>query len=97
MTQQTSATPGGPIQIGDLAMQIRACCALTARGNGKIGTVHFMRHDETYCRGCRTWHRGIHIGLTANASGGPIEWVKRIPPLSELEGTKTEEDIREPA
>lgn len=29
--------------------------------------------------------------------GCPIPWVKRIPPLSELEGERAEENLKEPA
>ena len=89
-----------PIQSGDLVVAVRLHCEQSAvTWLGKIRTVSGFRFDTNglcqYCgqptatsQGCATFEEGFHL---------PVPYLKRIPPLEELEGQRTEEKLREPA
>ena len=86
------------IQVGDLVQQVKACCNRHP-SLGCIATVNWIRYARTAspeCCGAATVE-GMHAGAVPGCTGVPIEWLKRIPPLDELEGTRTDEQIREPA
>jgi hypothetical protein len=86
-----------PISVGDLVVVARQhCCSAYL---GKVMTVHAIVSMPAgyHCTQC-----SASIGRAIAADGGnsytfPMAWLKRIPPLSELEGERTQEDIREPA
>ena len=90
-----------PIQVGDLVQVIKPlfCCGDTSHC-GRIFKVIVFNTDlaDTACQLC-----GGTANPTANAlfSGATIGYdvrrLKRIPPLSELEGERTEENLKEPA
>ena len=90
-----------PIQIGDLVAVTKwhpCCCCL-----GHMGTViGFGVIENNGCAECDT--HGPEVNYKAarvSNSHGVLrvrpEWLKRIPPLEELEGQRTQEDIKEPA
>lgn len=91
-----------PIKVGDLVVVIKPthCC----NGYNRVGQVHriISDHDRlplVTCRICGfTW---AHDNSTTAHIGGGVYLLrtrlKRIPPLSELEGQRTEETLREPA
>jgi hypothetical protein len=86
-----------PIRNGDLVQIVRPspCCG----GGDSIGHVFEAREvggTHVRCAACGRRTMGPSAG---DASGYyfPLTRLKRIPPLSELEGEKTQEDIREPA
>ena len=89
------------IQVGDLVQITKSLCG----NEGKIGTVvAFAGLVDTYTEshGQRWWvlfPRPIPDtwGELQNPAPIPHAWLKRIPPLSELEGQRTQEDLREPA
>ena len=88
-----------PIQVGDLVMVVKPtpCC-----GNEKaIGDIHVVLEPvglapNTRCIYCNLL--GPHIDTVKIAERLVIERyrLKRIPPLEELEGQRTEESTRDP-
>lgn len=91
-----------PISVGDLVQVVRwPCCGISV---GYIYVVdRFAPVSSSRCSSCKAEvPSGSYAESAIDPSDGkrwstPIPWVKRIPPLSELEGEKTQEDIREPA
>jgi len=79
---------------GDLVQVVRDCCAV------HLGLIFVFMGDEGrhpwMCRACRA--RGeelVTLNTEAPAALGvvfPISWLKKIPPLEELEGAKTESE-----
>ena len=96
-----------PIKVGDLVRIVKNHgCTLDRphRGIGFITTVERIERAFAYhCKGCDEVVRELngHMLMYGRTSIGPgyypLAWVKRIPPLSELEGEKQKEDLREPA
>lgn len=93
-----------PIQVGDLVIFVRACCS---KGDPYLGHVYRVEGMQgqfpgVHCDGCNAMHTGTKFArfkLTANSpytAWIPPHWLKRIPPLDELEGSKTDEPIQEP-
>jgi hypothetical protein len=89
-----------PIKVGDLVILIRTCgCKSKNDVTGYISQVTEIRHADRPCQCCgKIWPTDVvfPIGQWGDANV-PFSWVKRIPPLSELEGQPTQEDIKEPA
>ena len=79
-----------PIKAGDLVIQIHACCPIYL---GRIFVVGKVDRMFFRCNGCSQADKNRLIVFTAHIAGAPVEWVKRIPPLSELEGEKRVEEI----
>jgi len=88
-----------PIQVGDLVVIVKSCphCG-NATDLGIIFEVRglFMSDGRMNCCG------NVDNEMTAedhipDGGGTPVSVIKRIPPLSELEGQRTEENIKEPA
>lgn len=84
-----------PIKVGDLVMVLRGCCVNRDTFIGEIRRV-----DDRFTSGGRCFQCG------ADYSGEPgavldgidvttfhVSWLKRIPPLSELESEKTKEEL----
>ena len=90
-----------PIKVGDLVVVVHwPCCGFNL---GKVATVAAIDHlNNTRCSGCGSRPLGIpNADMVPNGIGSlacaPLAWLKRIPPLSELESERTQEDLREPA
>lgn len=90
--------PQQPIAVGDLVVVARAsaCCGSTA-WMGHTFKVTRIGRSPTSCHKCDG-----RVGAPA-ALGSPtgkwagLDRLKRIPPLEELEGQRTEEKLHEPA
>lgn len=89
-----------PIQVGDLVQIIISCC------NFRIGNIFHVQEITTphkkgklwvECDICRKKVSLLHgvVALEDQATPWPISWLKRIPPLDELEGERTEEKLKE--
>ena len=88
-----------PIKVGDLVMIVRVCCAK----RDALGAIFSVAGIDSYrtgawqCRHCMTTGRDCRVKATAKYGDGnmhaPLSWLKRIPPLSELEGEKRDEEI----
>jgi hypothetical protein len=88
-----------PIKVGDVVMQVHSCCGAYL---GRIFMVEHIRPGPGsiywfVCGKCTAPRFQPVYAFTYGIAAAPLAWLKRIPPLSELEGVKTEEDIREPA
>jgi hypothetical protein len=84
------------ISVGDLVQVVRGhACDI-----GNVGVVQEISvWGWWYCPECHACETGEFVAATLRTpiSGAPLEWLKRIPPLEELEGQRTEEKIHEPA
>lgn len=88
-----------PIKVGDLVMIVCQCCSDDYLG--QIFTVQELAQGSE-CDDCGAQDdRPSAILELENAEylawGLPMSWLKRIPPLSELEGEKRDEKLTEPA
>lgn len=92
-----------PIQIGDLVMVVRSCCQRMEIGY--IFKVSALAEFNPYwgCPHCKSTGKDIKViadarfGINRDCTHAPLSWLKRIPPLSEMEGQRAQEDIKEPA
>lgn len=78
------------IKVGDLVMVVRSSCEHEERFLGSVFVVPKLIYDCSTCRTCghyndTQWHAASPDDLS---TGYPITHLKRIPPLSELEGEK---------
>lgn len=95
-------TDSAKIQVGDLVMVVRGrrCC-----GYAKFGMVHHVTQIRMSskagikCTNCGTIHSTKQRVPVSERPHGVTELyrLKRIPPLSELESSKTDEPMKEPA
>lgn len=85
-----------PIKDGDMVVVVRwPCCA------GDIGYVFrvaeiITRTDVAICSFCRSRKGNTGMPIKARSESGalfPLQWLKRIPPLSELDDIKKDEEI----
>jgi hypothetical protein len=91
-----------PISVGDVVIGVHTCCDAHTAALGIPWRVDAVVHDYCHCLFC-----GFkYAGTFANATGvfgvraydrGPLPWLKRIPPLEELEVEKHDEKLTEPA
>lgn len=81
-----------PISVGDLVQVVRAGCC--EDHTGKVGKVEHAYSGAGNCPSCGADHLGAPSVLLDGIprAGFRISWLKRIPPLSELEGEKREEE-----
>lgn len=100
--KERSGTPSsGRISQGDMVVVVkpRRCGFANTVGNIFIAGEIVFSKKRGRCVTCNavTYPRGTL--RTTNHKGNCIEVdrLKRIPPLDELEGERTKEDIREPA
>ena len=88
-----------PIKVGDLVMVIKTapCCGRT----DTLGLTFHVTAIDTKpgaCTQCVTTRpAGTVVAATPDTHRIHLYRLKRIPPLAELEGGRTQEDIREPA
>ena len=87
-----------PIAVGDLVVVARDCCG---HWLGRVFVAgEFMKTPRLECGECN-WHSSATAVKVEHYIGRMwcmnLSWLKRIPPLSELEGERTEEQIKEPA
>lgn len=84
-----------PIKVGDLVVVVRACCMTAEKWVGITFTAappNARYQPWSNCCGRKTPGRGFAENTQAGANWS--EWfLKRIPPLSELEGEKRREEI----
>lgn len=82
------------IKVGDLVVVVKPgrCCRNSL---GRIFTVADIERNWTYCSGCKKRLSDSELVARSDWPGTwhPVDSLKRIPPLSELEGEKREEEI----
>mgnify|MGYP001595444907 CR=1 FL=1 len=85
------------IQVGDLVVVIACHCTRARNVLGKIFRVEAVQNSaaSVFCTDC---HEQDQNALPLAYDGrGWYGYVKRIPPLGELEGERTQEPVRVPA
>lgn len=87
-----------PIKVGDLVVVVKPkeCCGQVSEANGTAFVVNGFSMGVWHCAWCGVPRQAE---LAHGGSYKRIETyrLKRIPPLSELEGQPTQEDMKEPA
>jgi hypothetical protein len=88
-----------PIQVGDLVQVVRDCCG---HWLGSVFTVgSFTNAVKVECNFCPPGYPTQTVVAIRSGRARmyccPLPWLKRIPPLSELEGEKKDEQLKEPA
>lgn len=89
----------GPIKVGDLVRVIRAHDCDPYRGYGTIFTVAKIAPARNlWCNTCGAVYasdgRPLAYGTIADGAGWhPVEWLRRIPPLHELEDERPEDEV----
>lgn len=86
-----------PISVGDLVQVVRTDCKKSADlALGKIGRVDSIgvlpARFGPFCEFCKQRYAVSELA-TVQGWYPPLSWLKRIPPLSELEGEKRDEEI----
>jgi hypothetical protein len=83
-----------PIKAGDLVVVVRwPCCS------GEVGWIFSVKELRTssdgWCLRCgsKTGHTGAQLKASDGLGLVPVAWLKRIPPLSELEGERQDEAL----
>src|SRR5690242_2455289 len=84
-----------PIQVGDLVQVVKPGC--NDEHVGLIFVVHHINTLEVRCHFCKTWHLG-HLGAPLACQKGMKDGfefarLKRFPPLDELEGQRSEDEL----
>lgn len=87
-----------PIAVGDLVQVVRTCCNEFLKGPWIFQVAEIASEPEAFCSQCsKDVPGGAQArGLTGHRVGVPLPWLRRIPPLSELEGQQTQEPLRVP-
>ena len=83
-----------PIKVGDLVMVVKVCCEQMAkhRNFGRVFTVTGFNTGSLRCHHC--WFRVPHATWAEfGIEEAYVPWLKRIPPLSELDDVKNDEEI----
>ena len=88
------------IKVGDLVVVVRP--SICIGGNANIGHTFTVRKIDSWldggpCKWCNRRHYGAFYAYDDDGESFPLPRLKRIQPMSELEGEKREEDLREPA
>ena len=90
------------IKVGDLVMIMRCCCARAEAEH--LGTIHSILTlgDGAGWNAACCGYKGGELDARlferpSNKGWFKRHWLKRIPPLEELEGRRTEEKLKEPA
>ena len=95
-----------PIQVGDLVVMVRGHECTLAKYGGipwRVAGLINQTGGGWGCGICGARNLASEALYAAQKrrmqafNGIPTTWLKRIPPLSELEGERTQEDMKEPA
>lgn len=86
-----------PISVGDLVVVVKPCghCG-DAKDLGLIYRVAYIWESGAPTDCCRDRTKEV-CAYPAEGLGHALPTLKRIPPLGELEGQPTQEDMKEPA
>ena len=88
------------IKVGDMVMVVRVCCERAIKESVRMGlpwTVISLEPLRGCCPSCVFNGPDFFArrnNLSSGWNGTPATWLKRIPPLSELESEKYEEEIK---
>ncbi len=88
-----------PIQVGDLVVLVRGHGCILERHVGRVFTVLGLVAPVgggwhcTWCHKDSAGPNEIAARINEKPGGIPLSWLKRIPPLSELEGEQSKEEL----
>ena len=77
------------IRVGDVVVVVGSCCERLAAQEPRIGSVHTVEEIEDsfpcYCEHCGFEGVERNVYFVDSEYGAPLQWLKRIPPLAELQ------------
>jgi hypothetical protein len=83
-----------PISVGDLVVVVRwAPCGCCLGLIGKVSRILAPRALKLCLQCNHEWPLGTLAPAVVGDYGVPVAWLKRIPPLDELESEKHDEEI----
>jgi len=84
-----------PIKIGDLVAIVDGCCEKSrSRALGVHATVlRFYSNPGRLCIFCDGPTPALRAELDHEQWNAPVAWLKRIPPIEELDDVKHEEEV----
>ena len=84
-----------PIRVGDLVQVVRSCCTGYLDAKTPIFTLAAIENfPPAKCAWCGfSLPDGAYGARKVGKCGFPIDWLKRIPPLEELETVRTEDEV----
>jgi predicted Zn-ribbon and HTH transcriptional regulator len=90
-----------PISVGDLVYVARTCCEAPIKDGVRIGLpwrVEIVAQlNPSRCKKCGFTDNGLYASSNeikrAKWNCAPVSWLKRIPPLSELDDVKRDEEL----
>ena len=86
-----------PIAVGDLVVFVRSCCIGFRNGASIFRVAEIITLQGAICEFCnRRLPSESYASISVGDFGAPFSWLKRIPPLSDLEGVRTEEPMHQP-
>ena len=91
--ERTGEAPTAVIKVGDLVYFVRSCCMAYREGHSIFVVHHIV--ELPFRASCSKCGQQMPFGLYAGCDGklgAPVGWLRRIPPLSELESTEHKEE-----
>jgi hypothetical protein len=84
-----------PIKAGDFVVVIYGCCEQSrACALGLHATVlHVFSNPDRLCIFCNAPTPDLRAELDHQRWNAPVSWLKRIPPIEELDDVKQDEEI----
>lgn len=83
-----------PIKVGDLVIVTRSCCAKFVEGPTIYDVTAIREEPRARCSFCGGDVPGGPQGVGyRHRIGVPLSWLKKVPPLDELEGVKDREEL----
>lgn len=88
-----------PISVGDVVVVLREHCPTDGvlGAIGKVMAIHQHNLVWLHCKCGAAFDAGGYHAELAKDSYHPVAWLKRIPPLDQLEVEKRDEKLTEPA
>lgn len=91
-----SSTPPQSIRVGDVVQVVRwPCCGVLLGYVFTVGSINQFPGEWRCCH-CKAIAPNGEWAVSAEDAvnvGGHITWLKRIPPLDELDGKKSEDEM----
>jgi hypothetical protein len=85
------------IEAGDMVVVVGCSCVCTAEDIGSFGVVKNVLQTDARCHVCGFDDGPVVRARFVSNHGGvsykPLSWLKKIPPLSELEGKEREREL----
>ena len=81
------------IEVGDLVVVVRwPCCKEWLGKIFRVGRIN--QEPPTFCTKCKALHGSVYAAIErSDTFASPITWLRKIPPLAELESVERETEL----